>query len=98
MPRTPIVSRELKVSRAECYLIDMSGHEPVMYQGTLYAGRVYKTEAPLLEALRAFYETHDFKIAKVRSFKTVKIFAKQSTEKFVAKADEIKEIPEEEKE
>lgn len=95
MPRVPVVSRELTVTRAICYVIDITPKGPKPYTKTLYCGRVYKTEEPLIASLREIYESDTFKIAKVKSFAPAKVRAKQSVEFYVAHA-EIEEIEEEE--
>lgn len=97
MPRAPVVSREMKVTKAECLVIDMAAGKPNMYTDTKYAGRVYKTEDALIEALRKMYESDTFKIAKVKNFAPAQVRATQSAEDFIAGA-EVKEVDSSDKE
>lgn len=97
MPRAPVVSREMKVTKAECLVIDMGEGKLNMYTKELFAGRVYKTEDALIEALRKMYESNSFKVAKVKSFAPTQVRATQSAEDFIAGA-EVKEVDSLEKE
>ena len=97
MPRAPVVSREMKVTKAECLVIDMTARKPNMYTAVRYAGRVYKTKDALIEALRKMYESDTFKIAKVKSFAPVQVRATQSAEDFIVGA-EVKEVDSSDKE
>lgn len=91
MPRAPVVSREMKVTKASCLVIDMQAGKPNMYTKDLFAGRVYKTEDALIEALRKMYESDTFKVAKVKSFAPAHVRATQSAEDFIVGA-EVKEV------
>ena len=51
MPRTPVVTREMTVTKAVCYVVDLTPQGPKPKEIPLYCGRVYKTSEALLESL-----------------------------------------------
>lgn len=96
MPRIPVVSRELTVTKAECTVVDLSTTGTRLAHQTLYAGRPYKTAEPLIDSLRKTYETDTFKVIRVNKFKVVKVKAQRTAEDFIAGAEILEEKEEEE--
>ena len=95
MPRTPVVTREMTVTKAVCYVVDLTPQGPKPKEMPLYCGRVYKTSEALLESLSSTYETDTFKVVRVKSFGPKKVRVVQAAETFIAHA-EIEEIEEQE--
>lgn len=91
MPRVPVVSRELTVTKAECTVVDMSATGSNLTHKTLYAGRPYKTAEPLIDSLRKTYETDTFKVVRVNRFAAKKVKAQRTVEDFIAGAEILEE-------